>query len=165
LLLGGALLALPAKTEIPVQMYKFNDQADEKDDLVITPAGPVRRDKVNPVGPGEAVRRNEDGSYTVVRQAPPLDGEKEDCMAEEYVITPGGYRPKSQVHPVESGHILDGTGGNIRLLDQARQLVTDYGPVPVKPGTRPLMPQNVTAVNPALLQAELPEPSGSAAAP
>jgi hypothetical protein len=40
---------------------------DEKNqDVVMTPAGPVPKDKVHPVKPGEVVRRNEDGTYTVV---------------------------------------------------------------------------------------------------
>jgi hypothetical protein len=34
--------------------------------MVITPAGPVRKDKVHPVKPGEVVIRNPDGSYSVV---------------------------------------------------------------------------------------------------
>ena len=39
---------------------------DDKRDLVITPAGPMPREKVHPVGPNEIVRRNEDGTYTIV---------------------------------------------------------------------------------------------------
>jgi hypothetical protein len=39
------------------------------EDLVITPAGPVRRDNVHPVRPDEVVRRNLDGTYTVARRA------------------------------------------------------------------------------------------------
>jgi len=59
-------------------MSKPKNQPDSsKDDLVITPGGPRPKDKVHPVGPGEAVRRNDDGSYSVVRQTPPPDGEKE----------------------------------------------------------------------------------------
>jgi len=71
-------------------------------------------------------------------------------MAEEYVITPGGYRPKSMVYQVASGHVLDGAGGRIRALDSTGKLITDFGELPTKPGKQPLMPLNVTAVNPAL---------------
>jgi hypothetical protein len=38
----------------------------DDEDLVITPAGPLPRDKVHPVGPGEGVRRNPDGSYSII---------------------------------------------------------------------------------------------------
>jgi len=33
---------------------------------VITPGGPRQRDQVHPVAPGESVRRNPDGSYSVI---------------------------------------------------------------------------------------------------
>ena len=38
---------------------------DDKSDLVITPAGPIPKENVHPVGPNEIVRRNEDGTYTI----------------------------------------------------------------------------------------------------
>jgi hypothetical protein len=41
----------------------------EPDETVITPAGPVRRDKVRKLKPGETVVRNPDGSYSVVRKS------------------------------------------------------------------------------------------------
>lgn len=45
--------------------------AADKDDLVITPGGPRPRDQVRHVRPGEAVQRNDDGTYTVVPKNPP----------------------------------------------------------------------------------------------
>jgi len=42
-------------------------------DLVITPAGPMPRDKVQQVGPGETVRRNPDGSHTIAPATEPPD--------------------------------------------------------------------------------------------
>lgn len=39
---------------------------DDKRDLVITPAGPIPKENVHPVGPNEIVRRNADGTYTIV---------------------------------------------------------------------------------------------------
>ena len=125
--------------------------ADNEKEMVITPGGPRPKDNVHPVGPGQAVRRNQDGSYSVVRETPPSDGEKEESkvMAEEYVLTPGGYRLKSLVHPIETGHTLDGTGGRMRSMDAHGKLVAELGEIPVKPGDQPLMPHNVLAVNPA----------------
>jgi hypothetical protein len=37
-----------------------------EEDLVITPAGPVRKKNVHQVAPNQAVRRNQDGTYTIV---------------------------------------------------------------------------------------------------
>jgi hypothetical protein len=57
--------------------------AGDKDDLVITPGGPRPRGQVHHVRPGEVVRRNDDGTYTVVPAAPPTtpkstdDGDKD----------------------------------------------------------------------------------------
>jgi hypothetical protein len=39
---------------------------DEKRGPVITPGGPRPPEQVHPVGPGEMVRRNPDGTYSVV---------------------------------------------------------------------------------------------------
>jgi hypothetical protein len=39
------------------------------EDLVITPAGPVRKENVHQVGPNQAVRRNTDGTYTIVPES------------------------------------------------------------------------------------------------
>jgi hypothetical protein len=41
-------------------------QPDDRSNVVITPAGPTPREKVHPVGPGETVRRNKDGSLEIV---------------------------------------------------------------------------------------------------
>src|SRR5215471_21090286 len=49
--------------------------AGGEDDLVITPGGPRRRDQVHPVRPGEAVRQNEDGTYTIVPKDAPIGPE------------------------------------------------------------------------------------------
>jgi len=47
--------------------------SDKKDDLVVTPGGPRPRDQTHHVGPGETIRRNDDGTFTVV----PKDGSAE----------------------------------------------------------------------------------------
>ncbi len=36
------------------------------ENLVVTPAGLVQKKNVHQVGPNQAVRRNEDGTYTIV---------------------------------------------------------------------------------------------------
>jgi hypothetical protein len=38
----------------------------DKDGTVITPVGPVPKGNVHEVGPDELLRRNDDGTYTVI---------------------------------------------------------------------------------------------------
>jgi hypothetical protein len=64
-------------------------------------------------------------------------------MAEELVLTPGGLRPKSQVHKVEPGMVLNASRGALRLLHPSGRVVTELRPVPRRPSGRPLMPFNV----------------------
>jgi hypothetical protein len=40
--------------------------AADKDDLVITPGGPRPRDQVRRVRPGEVLRQNKDGTFSVI---------------------------------------------------------------------------------------------------
>lgn len=44
---------------------------EKKDNIVITPGGPRPADQVHPVGPGQVVRRNPDGTYSVVPDTTP----------------------------------------------------------------------------------------------
>jgi hypothetical protein len=67
---------------------------------------------------------------------------------QDYVITPGGFRPRSLVYHVEPGHSLDGSDNRIRKFDPAGKLVQDFGEFVLRPGNEPLMPRNVVAVNP-----------------
>ena len=64
-------------------------------------------------------------------------------IPEDMVLTPGGLRPKSRVHLIEPGHILDETGGRLRKLDPSGQVVADFGTITPRPGNEPLMPGNV----------------------
>jgi hypothetical protein len=49
----------------------------DKEDYVIAPGGPRPKDSVHPVGPGETVLRNPDGTYSVVPKEPAKNDEKE----------------------------------------------------------------------------------------
>jgi hypothetical protein len=69
-------------------------------------------------------------------------------MAEEYVLTPGGFRPKSLVHAVEAGHVVHVEEGRIRTLDSHGKLVADHGPMVVQPGNGALHPHNVMKTAP-----------------
>jgi hypothetical protein len=68
-------------------------------------------------------------------------------MANELVLTPGGLRPRSLVHKVEAGTILDGSGARLRKLHPSGRVLNDFGIMPIRPPGRPLMPHNI--VHPA----------------
>jgi hypothetical protein len=50
-------------------------ESAQKGDRALTPGGERPAGQVHAVGPGEAVRRNPDGTYTVVPAATPSDPE------------------------------------------------------------------------------------------
>jgi hypothetical protein len=56
----------PNKDQSDDQPNKDQSDDQKKNNLVITPGGPRPREQVHPVGPGEVLRRNPDGTYTVV---------------------------------------------------------------------------------------------------
>jgi hypothetical protein len=57
--------------------------ANSGDDLVITPGGPRPRHKVHHVRPGEAVRQNENGTYTIVPNDVPASPEPKNKKQNE----------------------------------------------------------------------------------
>jgi hypothetical protein len=58
--------ATPARGAMSQEHAPKGSKKTQKPNLVITPGGPVQKDKVHEVPPGLAVRRNPDGTYTVV---------------------------------------------------------------------------------------------------
>jgi acylphosphatase len=68
-------------------------------------------------------------------------------MAEELVLTPGGYRPKSLVQHVEPGHVLRmSETGNLQKVDRVGKVVADFGKLGRRAAAaeeEPLMPKNV----------------------
>jgi hypothetical protein len=57
----------------------------------------------------------------------PTPGTQSDVNS-ELVLTPGGWRPRSQVHSVESGHHISGKGGRLRKVETSTgEIVEDYG--------------------------------------
>ena len=79
-------------------------------------------------------------------------------MKEELVLTPGGFRPKSQVHAIESGHVLRmSKAGTIQKIHRAsNRLVADLGEIPRHPEGEPLMPKNVTLPVPTKAAGKVP---------
>jgi hypothetical protein len=64
-------------------------------------------------------------------------------MADDYVLTPGGLRPRELVAPVEPGATIDGNSGRLRKLDASGQVLQDFGAILGRPPNRPVMPLNV----------------------
>src|SRR5215471_3026423 len=72
-------------------------------------------------------------------------------MPDDLVLTPGGLRPRSQVHLIESGAVVDGSGGRLRKLGPSGEVLADFGElqrritgVPLHPGNVSLAPPGVT---------------------
>lgn len=116
------------------------DDTTKKEELVITPAGPRPKERVHPVGPGEAVYVEESGNARVIpreQQGGAMN------IPEDMVVTPGGLRSKSLVHLIEPGHVLDETGGRLRALDPHGKIIADFGSIPFQSTRGALMPENV----------------------
>jgi len=65
-------------------------------------------------------------------------------MKEELVLTPGGFRPKSQVQHIEPGHVLRMSAtGTLQKVHSSGKVVGDFGPITYRPADEPLMPKNV----------------------
>jgi hypothetical protein len=64
-------------------------------------------------------------------------------MPEELLVTPGGARPRSVVHEIAPGHVLDGTDGRLRHLHPSGDLLSDFGELDARPEDEPLMPTEI----------------------
>ena len=64
-------------------------------------------------------------------------------MPDDLVLTPGGFRPKSVVHPVPPGHSISGAGGRLSMLAPGGAVAAEIGPIPKRPASEPLHPRNV----------------------
>ena len=60
-----------------ILLRSSDGSSSRNDDLVVTPGGLRPRDRVHPVGPGETVRRNDDGTYTIVPKEAPVEEREE----------------------------------------------------------------------------------------
>ncbi|MER5175760.1 MAG: hypothetical protein ABJB76_00280, partial [Candidatus Nitrosocosmicus sp.] len=64
-------------------------------------------------------------------------------MSNELILTPGGFRSKSLVHLIESGHMLRMTDNHIQKVHSSGKVLIDFGEINRRPGNEPLMPSNV----------------------
>ena len=76
--------------------------------VVTTPGGPRPADHVHTVSPDDMVQRDKTGIFTVTRR-PQIDlaPTRQLLATGLYAFTPGGIRPKSMIHTVEPGQIVD----------------------------------------------------------
>ena len=76
--------------------------------VVTTPGGPRPADHVHTVSPDDMVQRDKTGTFTVTRR-PQIDlaPTRQLLATGLYAFTPGGIRPKSMIHTVEPGQIVD----------------------------------------------------------
>lgn len=72
-----------------------DDNKHDRPEVVLTPAGPVPKDQVHFVNSGGSVRRDPDGSYSLIPPQSSTTNEGGSSMGDELVLTPGGYRAKS----------------------------------------------------------------------
>jgi hypothetical protein len=63
-----------------------------------------------------------------------------DSVTRKQSLTPGGFRPESQVHKIAPGNVLDASGGRLRELDSDGNVVADFGPAPVATPPRDVVP-------------------------
>jgi hypothetical protein len=117
--------------------------ATRDDHPVIAPGGPRPRESVRGVGPEETVVRTGEGILRVVPTAALEEREGSTEMADDLVLTPGGLRPRSQVHLIESGAVIDGTDGRLRKLSPSSEMLADFGVLQRHIADMPLQPGNV----------------------
>jgi len=78
-------------------------------------------------------------------------------MKDELVLTPGGFRPKSQVQQIESGHALRiSATGMIQKIHRSGKVVAEFGQIAHQAVGEPLMPKNVSMPVPAKTAAKVP---------
>jgi hypothetical protein len=114
----------------------------EKEEFVITPAGPRPKSSVHAIKPGEVIRENDEGKIRIVRENTSIRAAKKE-KNEDLVLTPGGFRNKSLVHVIEAGHVLDEKNGILKKISFEGKVVEEFGAIVQKKTGKPLMPENV----------------------
>ena len=135
-------------------MSGSREKPNDREETMITPGGPRPKDQIHRVGPEEAVRRDETGTYAVVPKGSTFSSERIFAMSDDFVLTPGGIRHKSLVRRIQPGNVIDGSQGRLRKVHAlSGKVVADFGLLAKRSGGGPLMPGNVAhphALSPAL---------------
>src|SRR4051812_26823069 len=82
---------------------------------VYTPGGPRSRDQIYAVGADEVIARQVGGTFGVARAQAPNQARTRELLATgQYAFTPGGLRPKSMIHHVRPGEVIQHDGAGFR---------------------------------------------------
>ncbi len=81
-------------------------------------------------------------------------------MADDLVLTPGGYRPRSMVHQISSDTVVSIVEGRLVQLDSDGGMLASLGDVPTRDGGDPAFPAGVNTNTNAFAQLA-PAPFGS----
>ena len=65
-------------------------------------------------------------------------------MPDELILTPGGFKPRANVHHVPRDHVLRMDGRNVNLMARSGQLIRSIGSIAQRPGPEPLLPRNLS---------------------
>jgi hypothetical protein len=124
------------------------DRKDER--VIIAPGGPKPASAVHYVRPGEGVRGVDNGDLEIVsergsrfQKSNADHGQRTLAIPQDYVMTPGGLRHRSNVHLIEAGHMLDASEGRLRALDPNCRVVREIGPVERQRFERAFLPNNL----------------------
>jgi len=88
----------------------------------------MSKDRVHAVRLDEAVRIEESGK-AVITPREEASPETKD-LANDLVLTPGGYRPRSLVHLIEQDHVINVEDGLIQQLHPSGTVVANFGRIP-----------------------------------
>ena len=115
------------------------------------PAGVSSSSGMYPAGDGPA----HDAAATAAHTPAPGTSESMKPRAlNDVVLTPGGYRPRSLVHEIAPGNVVDAGAGPVRQLHASGDVVAEYAPIAPHTDGRPLMPLNIVTARAAGLQAD-----------
>src|SRR5262249_41005057 len=67
------------------------------------------------------------GHYNERKSIPAHSPNGDTTMSDDFVITPGGRRPRSQVHKIEKGHFVDMSTGRLLKRHVSGRVMADLG--------------------------------------
>ena len=121
------------------------DTDKARENVVTTPGGPRPEDAVRAVRCDQTVVHTDSGIIEIVSDHSATGHEGNSQLSPILVVTPGGYRPQSQVHYIEPGHIVDCSAGAMKKFDSNGRTVADLGTPTTRASGTPLMPSSVVS--------------------
>ncbi len=128
------------------------------EDVVIAPGGPRKRASIQHVKPGETVVEDAGGHQHVAAAEPPraaaaASAGTTEAAVDDYVATPGGFRPRSMVHLITDGAVIDATDHQLRSLHVNGSTLAEFGTMQIHAPERPLRPGSIGRVPGAVVPA------------